>query len=545
VAGTGADTILVTLPASLSAGNGYKLQISSSNPPRSGSVTINAPAVNSLAPLPLIINGPQNVCEGNTVNYSVPVQSGVSGYSWEVPAGCQIVSASADSASISLLFAGAGGNIRVSGKNDCGKGSPKSMLLAPTQILPALVTASASSTNLCAGSTVTFVANPVNGGLAPQFKWLKNGTPIDTANGPSLTTSSVASGDVFRVILTSSLTCGEVNADTSNAITMNVQQPQTPTASIESDAQADSACTGIPVTFLSTITTGGGTNPKYAWFRNTTQITGQTQSTLTVTNLANGDSVRLRLTVTGNCLTGNVVFSPAIKIAVVNFTANAGVDTTVCPASTAQLRGTPSGGNWSGSNVSAGGLFTAPASGSSLLTYSVTKYGCTKTDIKVIGVFQLPAVSFSANVDTLKGLATGATAWAWYLNGNLIPGAISQKYVMQESGEYCCEATFGNSCSKKSTCVQLYIAGIDELQAGGQNIRIWPVPAGEILHISWNSGPENLELYNAEGKMVISQKLPKGTASAELPLRGLASGMYRLVLRNSDGQFVSKSLMKE
>jgi hypothetical protein len=368
---------------------------------------------------------------------------------------------------------------------------------------------------------------------------------VDTATGPSLTTNSLQSGDAFQVVLTSSLSCGEINADTSNTVTITVTQPQTPNVLIESDAQADSACVGISVNFLSTISTGGGTNPKYAWFRNTSLIPGQIQNTLSITTLANGDSVRLRLTVTGNCLTSNVVFSPAIKIAIVNYTASAGPDTTVCPGTAAQLRGTPSGGSWSGTNVASNGLFSAPQSGSSLLTYAVTRYGCTKSDIKVVGVFQLPNVSFSVSADTLRATATGATGWAWYLNGNLISGANSAKYVMQESGEYCCEATFGNTCSKKSACTQVTLTSVKDQGSAGEGVILWPVPADDILQLQWKTNPENIEILNAEGRMVVSQKPAKDNQSTGISLQGLPSGMYRIVLRFADGRFISKSFIKE
>jgi hypothetical protein len=240
-----------------------------------------------------------------------------------------------------------------------------------------------------------------------------------------------------------------------------------------------------------------------------------------------------------------VVFSPAIKIAIVNYSASAGPDTTVCPGSAAQLRGTPAGGTWSGTNVASGGLFSAPQSGSSLLTYAVTRYGCTKSDIKVVGVFQLPNVSFTVTADTLRATATGATGWAWYLNGNLISGANSAKYVMQESGEYCCEATFGNTCSKKSACSQATLTGVKNQASAAEGLVMWPVPADNILQLQWNTNPEIIQILNAEGRMVGSQKPAKDIKSTGLPLQGLPSGMYRVVLRFADGRFISKSFIKE
>jgi hypothetical protein len=544
VTATSADTILVTLPASLAAGTGYKLKITSTNPARTGAINLDAPDVNSLASQPASITGPLNVCEGNTCNYSVPAQAGTTGFSWTLPAGCQFLSSNADSSNISILFTGNGGELSVSAKNNCGKGLSKTISLSPTQILPATVTSTASSLNPCLGTTVSFTATAVNGGLSPQYQWMKNNTPIAGATAQTYSTATLATGDKFNVILVSSLTCGALNADTSSEILMTVILPRTPAATIESDAQADTACIGIPVTFLSTINTNGGSSPAYAWFKNTTQIGGQNQSTLTVSNLANGDSVRLRLTVTGNCLTSNVVFSPAIRIAIVTLTSNAGVDTTVCPGSSVQLKGRPAGGTWSGNNVVGSGVFTAPNSGSSLLTYTVNKYGCSKTDLKVVSVFQIPNVTFTINTDTLKGNATGATAWAWYLNGNIIQGANSQKLTILESGEYCCEATFGNGCSKKSLCQQVTFSSVSVLE-NEKGFNVWPNPVNGLLNIRWNGKASKIKLYNAEGKVMVSLDAELLQGNANMNMENLPTGMYRLVIRKENGSSLGMSLMHQ
>jgi len=39
------------------------------------------------------------------------------------------------------------------------------------QSLPVSVTISESVNNVCAGTSVTFTADPVNGGLTPSYKW--------------------------------------------------------------------------------------------------------------------------------------------------------------------------------------------------------------------------------------------------------------------------------------------------------------------------------------------------------------------------------------
>jgi gliding motility-associated-like protein len=69
-------------------------------------------------------------------------------------------------------------------------------------------------------------------------------------------------------------------------------------------------------------------------------------------------------------------------------------DTVLCPGTTQtfRLRGTPSGGTWSGPNVSSTGLFTPPAgfTGSATLTYTLTVGVCTSTATRRVSVAAAP-----------------------------------------------------------------------------------------------------------------------------------------------------------
>ncbi|WP_277231154.1 gliding motility-associated C-terminal domain-containing protein [Hymenobacter sp. YC55] len=69
-------------------------------------------------------------------------------------------------------------------------------------------------------------------------------------------------------------------------------------------------------------------------------------------------------------------------------------DTVLCPGTTQpfKLRAIPTGGTWSGTNVTSAGIFTPPAgfSGSTTLTYTVATGACTNTATRRVSVAEVP-----------------------------------------------------------------------------------------------------------------------------------------------------------
>lgn len=543
VTATGADTIVASIPSTAS-GNSYKFRVISSNPVRTSSQTVNAPKINGLPTTAGIITGVQTLCINDSTQYfSVTPVSGVTGYNWVLPAGSTILS-NPDSNSVKIRFGGTAGNISVKLKNTCGFGPASNLAITPIVILPASVTATASTASPCLGTSVTFTANPTNGGPSPTYQWLKNDTLLQGATNGTYSTSSLATGDKFKVILISSLSCGQLNSDTSSQIVMTVNNPRTPTAVIESNALNDTSCAGEAVTFTALLNNAGGTNPQYAWFKNTTAINGQTTQVLTLSNLVSTDSIRLRLSVTGNCLTSNQVFSQAIRLKIMTLAPNAGADTALCPNGTAIFVGAPQGGSWTGTGVTSGGSYSAGTSGNSTLTYTVNKYGCTRTDTKVVSVLTLAPVSYTATLNTLTTFASGATSWQWILNGNPIPGANNSTYVISESGEYCVEVTFPSGCKKTSACAAQIFTGIDNLVEENQMV-VFPNPVNSDLQIQWKNNVRSFEIVNMLGQKLDHVILPAGKNSFSYSVRNLPKGMYQILTSNENGSRAVQTFIKD
>ena len=91
-------------------------------------------------------------------------------------------------------------------------------------ILTAGVSVTASPAGaICVGTSVTFTANPTNGGTTPTYQWQINGTNVPGQTASTFTTNTLANSNVVRVIMTSNATpCLAGSPVTSSGITMTV-----------------------------------------------------------------------------------------------------------------------------------------------------------------------------------------------------------------------------------------------------------------------------------------------------------------------------------
>jgi hypothetical protein len=110
----------------------------------------------------------------------------------------------------------------------------------------------------CNLATVTFTANPTNGGSSPTYQWTKNGSNISGAT--SLTYTAIAgtdfvAGDLIRVVLTSNASCVSPTSATSSAINMNIKS--LPSASV--NVSPTNICSGATVNLTSSAGTFPGT----------------------------------------------------------------------------------------------------------------------------------------------------------------------------------------------------------------------------------------------------------------------------------------------
>jgi hypothetical protein len=153
----------------------------------------------------------------------------------------------------------------------------------------------------------------------------------------------------------------------------------------------------------------------------------------------------------------------------------------------------------------------------------------------------VPTIALQS-INIISANATGATAYQWYLNGNLILGATNQTYNITGagSGSYSVVVTYGTCCTASSSSFSATV-GIDELELNG--ISISPNPASDYIEINTGESKfQNIELSNVLGEIVLRQVLNSKTT--EIKLSQFPAGLYELKLISKDKISYSKVLKR-
>ncbi len=174
--------------------------------------------------------------------------------------------------------------------------SSMTMFVIP-QLTPAVSIASAPGDIVCRGTSVAFTASPVNGGYAPSYAWKKNGLPAGT-NSP-VYNYPPANGDIISCDLTSNYQCRTANTVMSNAITMEVDTPVTPQATI-TVSPLNYITSGEVVTFTATIA-NAVIDPSYQWMVNGHFVPGATYATYSDNTFTNGQTIKCIVISGGGC----------------------------------------------------------------------------------------------------------------------------------------------------------------------------------------------------------------------------------------------------
>jgi PKD-like domain/Proprotein convertase P-domain len=241
----------------------------------SASVTLTASTNTPPAPTP--VTGLVSLCQGQTLNYSIPGTSGASSYTWTVPTGVTINSG-ANTVNTNLTWGNAtGGQICVTANNGCGPSAPTCIDITvnatPTASVPQ------GSATVCAANNSTYSIPTVTN--ATNYMWTVN-APAQIVSGQG--TSSVQ-------IAWNGATSANLCVSTSNACGTSTQQclpitvnaiPVTPTISGANNActQATGTYSVVPIPNATTylwsvtggvVTSGNGTpSADITWNNNAT-----------------------------------------------------------------------------------------------------------------------------------------------------------------------------------------------------------------------------------------------------------------------------------
>lgn len=421
---------------------------------------------------PTAIDGPAQVCPGQTMaTYTTTDINGIT-YAWTVTGGT-ILSGQGTS-SITVQWGASGpGTVTVDGTNAQGCTSP--LITFPVTVVPQPVASAGADLVVCPGTTVTLGGAPT-GMPGSSFAWLP-ASGLSNASAANPTTTPTGTTDYIVEVTTS-------GCSVSDTMRVTVSDPQVTAGADVPLCAGDS----IPLSAvgIGSILWSPGTG------LSSTTIPNPIASPLTTT------SYTATLTDSVGCLAVDSITVTVNPLP----TANAGADQTPCAGTTIELGGTPTG--------PAGSTFAwAPASGlddASLAnptlavtasnTYTVTVSSaeqCVATDSITVTVLPQPTVDAgpdftvcSGDSVQLQGSGSGALLWtpAFGLSDPSVPDPVC---LPEATMTYTLTVTGINACTNSDqTTVTVTVlpnanAGIDRTICAGDSASIGTTGPGTFV----------------------------------------------------------------
>jgi|GEM_PF-3412612 len=441
------------------------------------------------------------------------------------------------------------------------------------------VTVSASATNVCAGTQVTFTATAANGGTTPTYQWKINGVDAGS-NSAGFSTSALQNNDVVSVVMTSSVTCAAPASATSSGIPITIRPQVAPSVIIQ--AGPGTICQGSNVLFTATAVNGGPA-PQYQWRINGAPV-GAGGATFSTAALAPNVQVTVMLTSNADCANPVTVTSAPASLVVqplatpsVSIAMTGAAD--ICPGATATFTATAANGGstpsyqWRINGVNAGSN-SATFSSSGLVQGDVisvvltSNAGCltqaTATSNN-LPINLLPVVTPSIQI---QGTATSnlvvfqssitnggsSPAYRWQdstaaHNWQDIAGASAAQLSYQpvQSGDKVrCRLTSSATCATPQVVFSNAVRVTVDSSGISVQHRAYPNPATTTFTVDRLNLTDNwefLEIRDAGGVLIATYDIV-GRTSQQVNVQGLAAGRYAAFLRRRGGNSIMISFVK-
>jgi hypothetical protein len=187
--------------------------------------------------------------------------------------------------------------------------NPVTVSVNPSLTPSVSITSSDIDNSFCAGTTVTYTANVLNGGTTPTYIWKNKGVTIQNQTAATYTTNTLVNNDQISVEITSNASCKSIANASSNILTISTVTFN-PSVSITSSDIDNTICPSSPVTFTATPVNAGSVS--YQWKLNGNNIANAKSSTYSTSVLVNNDVISVALTSLETCASPSVANSNSI-----------------------------------------------------------------------------------------------------------------------------------------------------------------------------------------------------------------------------------------
>ena len=155
-----------------------------------------------------------------------------------------------------------------------------------------------------------------------------------------------------------------------------------------------------------------------------------------------------------------------------------------------------------------------------------------------------PTVTNNAGTDSLVCTET-ATAYQWFLNGNVIPGAINKVHVATVNGVYTVQVANTAECKSTSNNYTHFLVGLENIFANTK-FMVYPNPTNTgLVTIQWQGlAVSNVTIYVTDmlGKLVLQNNLDvQSNDETSIDLSQHNGGMYFVTI-TANGQSISRKV---
>ena len=552
IAGTGTNVITVNFSTTAVSGN---ITVTPTNFCSTGPTGTLAITVNPM-PAPAI-SGPATAC-AQYINNVYTTQSGMTGYIWTVSSG-GIITAGAGTPAITVTWTTTGSKtvtVNYNNANGCTAANPGTFAVTVNGLPSPTIT---GMTTLCANSG--YFSYTTETGMS-NYNWtISSGGTITGGQGTSAINVLWNSAGAQTLSLNYSNASG---CQALNPTVLNVTVNGVPgvAGTINGSATVCAGQQGVP--YSCAAITGA---QSYIWTLPAGAAIASGAGTNIISVNFSSSASSGAITVQGNNVCGNGTTSPALNVTVNPQPAAAGTisgPTAVCQGENGAVYTVPaiadaSGYNWavpSGATIASGSNtntihvnFSSSAASGQVTVLGTNACGNGSGSILNVTVGSVPPTpTITASGYVLASSAANGNQW--YHDGTAVTGATNQTYTVPSSapGWYWTVVTLGPCSSDSSNHKYIQGVGIGEHSSG--EISIYPVPNDGRFSISIGSEQEisyKLDIYNSLGVKVYGEHTitVKGTQVTPVDLGSVPSGLYTIVLRNTDNQVVRKILVNK
>ncbi len=460
----------------------------------SSSITVS---VSANLPQPVIsANGPLSFCNGGNVKLT---SSSTTGNRW---------SNNATTQSITVSSAGTYSVTVTSGS--CSATSAMTTVTTGSSLQAPTISAS-GALSFCPGGNVTLTSSSATGNL-----WSNNST------AQSIVVS--AAGD-YNVKVTS----GECSATSEMTTVSTSNAPSTPTITVNGSTKI---CPGSGVVLTSSIASSGG----YTW------STGETTRSI-IADAAGSYWVRIGITSCYAQSSGKSITlksAPTTPVITASGSTNLGEGGSVKLTSSSAYTYSWVDGSTTGSiNVSTAGNYRVTVSKkngcSATSAYKVvTSSTCTPPPVPSITSTSSNNVLEEGASLTLKASPSGGYLWS--------NGETTQSITVSTAGTFTVRSYNAGYCYSTSMPVTIYMATTlaryfnePAEETGISAVTLYPNPAKEVFHITFNSVQEEicqLNIYDLSGRIAVTKNITvtEGNNTIDLNAGSLKAGLYVVLL---------------